>query len=57
MLSIRRIGEGGMYGLSMLLTGVVVGNAFHQKKQFYPAVVYITKSNPSMAVRLYMIVI
>ena len=35
---------------SFLLTGFVVGNAYFQKKQFYPSVVYITKSNPSMAV-------
>ncbi|XP_046572341.1 E3 ubiquitin-protein ligase synoviolin-like [Haliotis rubra] len=35
---------------SFALTGFVVGNAYYQKKQFYPSVVYITKSNPSMAV-------
>lgn len=35
---------------SILLTVAVVGNAYYQKKQFYPSVVYITKSNPSMAV-------
>ncbi|XP_076314177.1 septin interacting protein 3 isoform X1 [Tachypleus tridentatus] len=35
---------------SLLLTLAVVGNAYYQKKQFYPSVVYITKSNPSMAV-------
>ncbi|KAK7603662.1 hypothetical protein V9T40_003661 [Parthenolecanium corni] len=34
----------------MALTVVVIGNAYVQKKQFYPSVVYITKSNPSMAV-------
>lgn len=32
------------------LTSAVIGNAWYQKKQFYPAVVYITKSNASMAV-------
>ncbi|XP_038074892.1 E3 ubiquitin-protein ligase synoviolin B-like [Patiria miniata] len=32
------------------LTASVVGHAFFQKKQFYPSVVYLTKSNPSMAV-------
>ncbi|XP_037946177.1 E3 ubiquitin-protein ligase HRD1-like [Teleopsis dalmanni] len=32
------------------LTSAVIGNAFYQKKQFYPSVVYITKSNASMAV-------
>jgi len=35
---------------SILLTGLVVGNAWVQRQQFYPSVVYITKSNPSMAV-------
>jgi len=37
-------------GLSFLLTGLVVGNAYYQRQQFYPSVVYITKSNPSMAI-------
>nr|XP_023011989.1 E3 ubiquitin-protein ligase synoviolin B-like [Leptinotarsa decemlineata] len=36
--------------ISALLTTIVVANAYLQKKQFYPSVVYITKSNPSMAV-------
>ena len=36
--------------ICMALTSAVVGNAYYQKKQFYPAVVYITKSNASMAV-------
>ncbi|KAL4239005.1 E3 ubiquitin-protein ligase synoviolin [Mactra antiquata] len=35
---------------SFALTAAVLGNAFYLKKQFYPSVVYITKSNPSMAV-------
>ncbi|KAK4885703.1 hypothetical protein RN001_001974 [Aquatica leii] len=35
---------------SVALTTIVVANAYYQKKQFYPSVVYITKSNPSMAV-------
>lgn len=35
---------------TLALTVVVIGNAYVQKKQFYPSVVYITKSNPSMAV-------
>ncbi|XP_017057257.1 E3 ubiquitin-protein ligase HRD1 [Drosophila ficusphila] len=34
----------------MALTSAVIGNAYYQKQQFYPAVVYITKSNSSMAV-------
>ncbi|ALC45444.1 sip3 [Drosophila busckii] len=34
----------------MALTSAVIGNAYYQKQQFYPAVVYITKSNASMAV-------
>ncbi|CAG5125682.1 unnamed protein product, partial [Candidula unifasciata] len=37
-------------GLSLALTAAVIGNAYYQKQQFYPSVVYITKSNPSMAV-------
>ena len=43
---------GGLAMASLALTAVVVGNAYYQKKQFYPSVVYITKSNPSMAVSL-----
>lgn len=35
---------------TLILTAATIGNAFHQKKQFYPSVVYITKSSPSMAV-------
>jgi len=35
---------------SLALTLTVLGNAWHQRQQFYPSVVYITKSNPSMAV-------
>lgn len=37
-------------GISVVLSGCVIANAFRQKKQFYPSVVYICKSNPSMAV-------
>lgn len=44
----------GLSVFSMLLTGLVIGNAYYQKKQFYPSVVYITKSNPSMAVSFHM---
>ncbi|XP_050311672.1 E3 ubiquitin-protein ligase synoviolin [Anthonomus grandis grandis] len=40
----------GITFVSFLLTATVVANAYYQKKQFYPSVVYITKSNPSMAV-------
>ena len=36
---------------SAVMTFAVIANAFIQKSQFYPAAVYITKSNPSMAVR------
>lgn len=36
--------------VSAFLSVFVVGNAYYQKKQFYPTVVYITKSKPSMAV-------
>jgi len=35
---------------SLGLTTLVVCNAWYQRQQFYPSVVYITKSNPSMAV-------
>jgi E3 ubiquitin-protein ligase synoviolin len=35
---------------SFLTTCLVIGNAFYHKKQFYPSVVHITKSNGSMAV-------
>lgn len=40
----------GISVISVALTTLVVANAYYQKKQFYPSVVYITKSNPSMAV-------
>ncbi|CAF4911532.1 unnamed protein product [Pieris macdunnoughi] len=36
--------------ISLALTTIVIGNAYYQKKQFYPSVVYLTNSNPSMAV-------
>ncbi|XP_037073412.1 LOW QUALITY PROTEIN: E3 ubiquitin-protein ligase synoviolin-like [Pollicipes pollicipes] len=39
-----------MASLSVVLTSAVIGNAFYQKKQFYPSVVYLTKSNASLAV-------
>nr|CAG4636063.1 EOG090X03TK [Eubosmina coregoni]SVE69716.1 EOG090X03TK [Eubosmina coregoni] len=35
---------------SLVLSTSVVGNAYFNKKQFYPSVVHITKSNPSMMV-------
>ena len=38
--------------LSFVLTVGVIMNAFYQRKQFYPSVVYLTKSNSSMAVSL-----
>ena len=34
----------------MVLTWGVIYNAFRQKGEFYPSVVYLTKSRPSMAV-------
>lgn len=40
----------GLSVISIVLTSAVIANAYYQKKQFYPSVVYITKSNPSMAV-------
>ncbi|CDW53325.1 zf-RING 2 domain containing protein [Trichuris trichiura] len=39
-----------LISLSFFLTGAVLANAFYQRKQFYPSMVYLTKSNPSMAV-------
>ncbi|CAF2453375.1 unnamed protein product [Rotaria sp. Silwood2] len=36
--------------LSFLMTITVVTNAFYNKKQFYPSVVYLTKSSTSLAV-------
>uniref|UniRef100_A0A096MCG3 RING-type E3 ubiquitin transferase n=1 Tax=Poecilia formosa TaxID=48698 RepID=A0A096MCG3_POEFO len=35
---------------SMALTGAVVAHAYLLKHQFYPTVVYLTKSSPSMAI-------
>lgn len=35
---------------SLALTGAVVAHAYYLKHQFYPTVVYLTKSSPSMAV-------
>ena len=35
---------------SLVLTGAVVAHAYFLKHQFYPTVVYLTKSSPSMAV-------
>ena len=46
-----RSGLQGAVLASLASTGAVVANAFHQKKQFYPAVVMITNSNVSMLVR------
>lgn len=36
--------------LSFFMTFAVVTNAFYTKKQFYPSVVYLTKSSTSLAV-------
>ncbi|ELT95768.1 hypothetical protein CAPTEDRAFT_174092 [Capitella teleta] len=41
----------GLIGIGSLALSIgVVANAYLQKKQFYPSVVYLTKSSPSMAV-------
>ncbi|KAG8438098.1 hypothetical protein GDO86_008691 [Hymenochirus boettgeri] len=37
-------------GASLALTAAVVAHAYYLKNQFYPTVVYLTKSSPSMAV-------
>ncbi|XP_078036009.1 septin interacting protein 3 [Augochlora pura] len=42
--------EAGIMLVSTALTCAVIGNAYYQRKQFYPTVVHITKSNPSMTV-------
>lgn len=42
--------------ISLTLTAVVIGNAYYQKKQFYPSIVYLTNSNPSMAVSIISVV-
>lgn len=47
MLKMRNV---GISLASLALTAAVIFNAYYQKKQFYPSVVYITKSNASMAV-------
>uniref|UniRef100_A0A8C5R6Z4 RING-type E3 ubiquitin transferase n=1 Tax=Leptobrachium leishanense TaxID=445787 RepID=A0A8C5R6Z4_9ANUR len=39
-----------MTGASLALTSAVVAHAYYMKHQFYPTVVYLTKSSPSMAV-------
>jgi E3 ubiquitin-protein ligase synoviolin len=43
--------------LSFLLTFVVITNAFYTKRQFYPSVVYLTKSSTSLGVKISMIVL
>lgn len=40
--------------VSAVLSAGVIFNAVVQKKQFYPSVVYISKSNPSMAVSFHL---
>lgn len=40
----------GISAISLAMTTAVISHAYYQKKQFYPSVVYITKSNPSMTV-------
>ncbi|CAL7949652.1 unnamed protein product [Xylocopa violacea] len=42
--------EASIMLISTALTCAVIGNAYYQRKQFYPTVVHITKSNPSMTV-------
>ncbi|XP_012230087.1 E3 ubiquitin-protein ligase synoviolin A [Linepithema humile] len=42
--------EAGIMLISTALTCAVIGHAYYQRKQFYPTVVHITKSNPSMTV-------
>lgn len=39
-----------LFIISGVLSSLVITNAYYQKQQFYPSVVYITKSNASMGV-------
>ena len=48
-----RLSAGLVVAGSFVMTAVTVTNAFLINKQFYPSVVYITKSNPSLAVSLF----
>lgn len=41
-----------MMASSLALTTAVVAHAYYLKHQFYPTVVYLTKSSPSMAVSI-----
>ncbi|TKR88750.1 hypothetical protein L596_012948 [Steinernema carpocapsae] len=43
--------------VSFVLTALTISNAYLVKKQFYPAVVYMTKSNASLAVMYIQIVV
>ncbi|KAH7730764.1 HRD-1 protein [Aphelenchoides avenae] len=45
-----RITASFVIAISFVSTALTIANAFMLKKQFYPSVVYITKSNTSMAV-------
>lgn len=45
-----RISASFVIAISFVSTALTIANAFMLKKQFYPSVVYITKSNTSMAV-------
>lgn len=46
----RNMGFVVLIVLSLVLTTVVIANACYQKKQFYPAVIYIAKSHLRMVV-------
>nr|XP_046908940.1 E3 ubiquitin-protein ligase synoviolin B-like [Dermatophagoides farinae] len=39
-----------LFVISGVLSSLVITNAYYQKQQFYPSVVYITKSNASMGI-------
>ena len=39
-----------------LVSLAVVGNAFYQKQQFYPSIVFLTKSSPSVAVKIFLFI-
>lgn len=50
MKRLRMVRAALVTATSLALTGAVVAHAYLLKQQFYPTVVYLTKSSPSMAV-------
>ncbi|KRY75653.1 E3 ubiquitin-protein ligase synoviolin B, partial [Trichinella pseudospiralis] len=48
LANIMQVRYGHLLVFSLLLTAAVVFHAFHQRKQFYPSMVYLSKSNASV---------